>query len=301
MYVWFHCQNHTHRCIYSSKSASIFSGSAQSQVFNHTNETEWPRHLAKLIILESHDTPPVPLSPWNDTKDALSYPERCIQRLGDGTIEGVEDCLYLNVFTPELPSNISVPRPVLVMIHGGCFMTGYAEERPLDFYIDHGIVVVTIQYRLGALGFMSTGDSLLPGNLGMKDQVLALQWVKQNILAFGGNPDEVTIEGQSSGGAAVQYHMMSPKSKGLFKRAIAQSGSALCPWSFSKNATDRTYRYTSYLGHDAQNSSDLMEFLMTVDAAALVEARYPALNQEIFLNFFANDNKFQYYSVKCAN
>ncbi|XP_049855656.1 esterase FE4-like [Schistocerca gregaria] len=224
--------------------------------------------------------PPVPLSPWNDTKDALSYPERCIQRTGDGTIEGVEDCLYLNVFTPELPSNISVPRPVLVMIHGGCFMTGYAEERPLDFYIDHGIVVITLQYRLGALGFMSTGDSLLPGNLGMKDQVLALQWVKQNILAFGGNPDEVTIEGQSSGGAAVQYHMMSPKSKGLFKRAIAQSGSALCPWSFSKNATDRTYRYTSYLGHDAQNSSDLMEFLMTVDAAALVEARYPALNQE---------------------
>ncbi|XP_049947924.1 esterase SG1-like [Schistocerca serialis cubense] len=157
--------------------------------------------------------PPVPVSSWTEEKDALITPNRCIQMDGWGNIKGDEDCLYLNVFSPELPSDTSVPRPVLVLIHVGCFRTGYAQQRSLDYYIDHGIVVVTIQYRLGALGFMSTGDSLLPGNLGMKDQVLALKWIKQNIKAFGGNPDEVTIAGQSSGGSAVHYHLLSPLSK----------------------------------------------------------------------------------------
>ncbi|XP_047106427.1 venom carboxylesterase-6-like [Schistocerca piceifrons] len=126
--------------------------------------------------------------------------------------------------------------------------------------------------------FMSTGDSLLPGNLGMKDQVLALKWIKQNIRAFGGNPDEVTISGQSSGGSAVHYHLLSPLSKGLFKRAIAQSGSALSPWAFTTNATDRTLRYASYLGFIGETTSELMEFLMTVDAKEFVKARGPALD-----------------------
>ncbi|XP_049799890.1 esterase FE4-like [Schistocerca nitens] len=161
--------------------------------------------------------PPVPVSSWTEEKDALQTPNRCIQMDGLGNIKGDEDCLYLNVFSPELPSDTSVPRPVLVLIHVGCFRTGYAQQCYLDYYIDHGIVVVSIQYRLGALGFMSTGDSLLPGNLGMKDQVLALKWIKQNIRGFGGNPDEVTISGQSSGGSAVHYHLLSPLSKGLSK------------------------------------------------------------------------------------
>ncbi|XP_046991109.1 esterase FE4-like [Schistocerca americana] len=225
--------------------------------------------------------PPVPLSPWNETRDALSYADKCVQRRGSGVIEGNEDCLYLNIFSPELPSNTSNPnRPVLVLIHGGCFVTGYAQSNSQDYYVDNGILVVTIQYRLGALGFMSTGDSVLPGNLGMKDQVLALEWTKQNIAAFGGNPDDVTIGGQSAGGASVHYHVLSPKSKGLFKRAIAQSGSALSPWAFDKNATDRTYRFVSYLGYDAQNSSDLMQFLMMVNASELVKASLPALSDE---------------------
>ncbi|XP_047109244.1 esterase FE4-like [Schistocerca piceifrons] len=153
-----------------------------------------------------------------------------------------------------------------------------AQSCHLIHYIDHGIVVESIQYRLGALGFMSTGDSLLPGNLGMKDQVLALKWIKQNFRAFGGNPDEVTISGQSSGGSAVHYHVLSPLSKGLFKRAIAQSGSALSPWAFTTNATDRTFRYASYLGFIGETTSELMEFLMTVDAKEFVKARGPALD-----------------------
>ncbi|XP_049851859.1 esterase FE4-like [Schistocerca gregaria] len=222
--------------------------------------------------------PPVPVSSWTEEKDALQTPNRCIQMDGLGNIKGDEDCLYLNVFSPELPSDTSVPRPVLVLIHVGCFRTGYAQQRYLDYYIDHGIVVVSIQYRLGALGFMSTGDSLLPGNLGMKDQVLALKWIKQNIRAFGGNPDEVTISGQSSGGSAVHYHVLSPLSKGLFKRAIAQSGSALSPWAFTTNATDRTFRYASYLGFIGETTSELMEFLMSVDAKEFVKARGPALD-----------------------
>ncbi|XP_049851857.1 esterase FE4-like [Schistocerca gregaria] len=224
--------------------------------------------------------PPVPISPWTERRDALAASSSCTQLTGKGTIEGTEDCLYLNVFTPELPSDNDNPKPVLVNIHGGCFTAGSGGSRPSEYFIDNGIVYVAINYRLGPLGFMSTGDSLLPGNLGMKDQVLALQWVQQNIAAFGGNPNDVTIFGQSAGGASVHYHLLSPLSKGLFHRGIASSGAALNPWAFDKNAADRTFRYVSYLGYNAESTSDLMDFLMNVEATELVKAKSPALSDE---------------------
>ncbi|XP_049802181.1 esterase FE4-like isoform X1 [Schistocerca nitens] len=230
--------------------------------------------------------PPVPLTPWTERKDALQTPERCIQLASADNIMGSEDCLYLNIFSPELPSNTSTPRPVFVMIHGGGFRTGYAQSYSPDFYVDSGILVVSIQYRLGPLGFMSTGDLLLPGNLGMKDQVLALQWIQQNIAAFGGNPDDVTINGQSAGGASVHFLVLSPMSKGLFKQAISQSGCALNPWAFKKNTTDRTFRYVSYLGYEANTTSDLMNFLMNVEAEELVKYKSVGVSEEDRVTFF---------------
>jgi len=138
-----------------------------------------------------------------------------------------EDCLYLDVYTP----NVSLSLPVLVYIHGGAYEIGTAVIIPSDILALHGVVVVVIQYRLGPFGFLTTGDSAAPGNFGMMDQVKALKWVKDNIENFGGNPNKVTIFGESAGGTSVSLHLMSPLSKDLFHQAIAESGVDFSPFA----------------------------------------------------------------------
>ena len=131
-----------------------------------------------------------------------------------------EDCLYLDVYTPNVSSSL----PVLVYIHGGAYELGTSITFTSDILALHGVVVVVIQYRLGPFGFLTTGDSAAPGNFGMLDQVEALKWVKENIEYFGGNPSQVTIFGESAGATSVTLHLLSPLSKGLFHQAIAESG-----------------------------------------------------------------------------
>ena len=138
-----------------------------------------------------------------------------------------EDCLYLDVYTP----NVSLSLPVMFYIHGGGYEGGTAITFPSDLLALHGVVVVVIQYRLGPFGFLTTGDSAAPGNFGMLDQVAALQWVKDNIKGFGGDPDKVTIFGLSAGGTSVSLHLLSPISEGLFHQAIAESGVDLSPFA----------------------------------------------------------------------
>ena len=138
-----------------------------------------------------------------------------------------EDCLYLDVYTP----NVSLSLPVMVYIHGGAYETGSALAYPSDILALQGVVVVVIQYRLGPFGFLTTGDSAAPGNLGMLDQVEALKWVQDNIENFGGNRTKVTIFGESAGGSSVTLHLLSPLSEGLFHQVIAESGVDLSIWA----------------------------------------------------------------------
>ena len=138
-----------------------------------------------------------------------------------------EDCLYLDVYTP----NVKLSLPVLVYIHGGSYNGGAAITFPSDILALHGVVVVVIQYRLGPFGFLTTGDSAAPGNFGMLDQVEALKWVKDNVEHFGGDPSQVTIFGESAGATSVTLHLLSPLSDGLFHQAIAESGVDLCPFA----------------------------------------------------------------------
>jgi bile salt-stimulated lipase len=122
-------------------------------------------------------------------------------------MSGSEDCLFLNVYTPALKGS----RAVMVSIHGGSF-TSYSGNDYIygpKYLMQEDVVVVTMNFRLGALGFLSTGDEASQGNYGMKDQVEALRWVRKNIANFGGNPDEVTIFGASSGSVSVLYHIIS--------------------------------------------------------------------------------------------
>nr|XP_014432706.1 fatty acyl-CoA hydrolase precursor, medium chain-like isoform X2 [Pelodiscus sinensis] len=189
-------------------------------------------------------SPPQPVDPWKGLRAATSYPPMCLQdmewiktwtamlKAECPPLTVSEDCLYLNVYTPA-DSNQNAKLPVMVWIHGGTLCIGGAsiyDGSALATY--ENVVVVAIQYRLGISGFFSTGDEHARGNWGLLDQVAALQWVQENIAFFGGNPKSVTIFGASAGGISVGAHILSPLSKGLFHKAISESGVAQVPGSF---------------------------------------------------------------------
>ncbi|XP_042856183.1 cholinesterase 2-like [Penaeus japonicus] len=182
---------------------------------------------------------PVKAEAWKGVRDGSEKPPSCLfvplgysamgVAVAPGELQGHEDCLYLNAFTPKMESFEKLP--VMVWIHGGAFLAGGAHEYLPHVLMNHDIVLVVLQYRVGIMGFLSTEDEVIPGNFGLKDQTLALHWVQDNIHHFGGDAARVTLFGESAGGASVHFHLLSPKSKGLFSRAIMQSGSALAPWA----------------------------------------------------------------------
>jgi carboxylesterase type B len=146
------------------------------------------------------------------------------------------------------------------------------------------VVLVSFNYRVGVIGFLSLDDRSLnvPGNAGLKDQTFALKWIKRNISAFGGDPNDITIFGTSAGGASVHYHLISDQSKDLFNRAIPMSGTAFnTSWALHPR---RNYqeRIAKNLGYDGEiNEKDILKFLEEVDAAKLVEAAMKALKPEV--------------------
>jgi len=180
---------------------------------------------------------PVPAAAWSGTRDEDEYPLGCPQNMSAGALASEnEDCLYLNVWQPD---PVVADAPVMMWIHGGGNFAGSsgdlvatsADQLWFDgqlFASRHGVVVVTINYRLGPFGFFShpelAGEDSPRGNQGLLDQRMAMAWIRDNISAFGGDPDNVTIFGESAGSADVCYHVASPGSRGLFHRAISQSG-----------------------------------------------------------------------------
>ena len=172
--------------------------------------------------------PPRPAAPWHGTRAATSYAPHCPQPSGSfGRASTSEDCLYLNVFTPARSKARNLP--VMVWVHGGSLRTGESDDYNPAGLVRDGVVVVTINYRLGALGFLA--DAALAsrpggpaGNYGLMDQQAALRWVQRNIRGFGGNPGDVTLFGESAGGLSTLAQLVSPGARGLFQRAIVESG-----------------------------------------------------------------------------
>ena len=178
--------------------------------------------------------PPQPAPRWSGVRDATAYGSACIQKPGISLENGGdpgplnEDCLYLNVWTPRAEPGVRLP--VMVWIHGGALIFGAGSLALYDgaSLARHGVVVVSINYRLGPLGFFAHPalDKAVPNgpaNFGLLDQIAALQWVRRHIASFGGDPSQVTVFGQSAGAQSVLALMASPPAQGLFQRAIAQS------------------------------------------------------------------------------
>ncbi|XP_012251342.2 esterase E4-like [Athalia rosae] len=221
---------------------------------------------------------PLAADAWNETLDASTDPNVCPQLSGDKFI-GDEDCLYLNVYTPEIDSvRRSSLLPVMVFIHGGGFERGNGGSAAFSpkYLLDQNIVLITPNYRLGVLGFLSTGDKYAPGNYGLKDMTLALKWVQQNVAEFGGDPEKVTICGQSTGAGTVELLTLSKSTKGLFRSYITTSGSAFSIRSFRPIATyvKRANQLGTFLGCPTGSSVLLIRCLKKLDASTIVNTKH---------------------------
>uniref|UniRef100_A0A671U2J3 Carboxylesterase type B domain-containing protein n=1 Tax=Sparus aurata TaxID=8175 RepID=A0A671U2J3_SPAAU len=237
---------------------------------------------------------PQPVEGWKGVREATQQPLMCVQSIKltydllekfGATLPEIpdisEDCLYLNIYTPANRAP-NAKLPVMVWIHGGGLSMGSASSyngSALAAYQD--VVVVLIQYRLGALGFLSTGDEHMSGNFGLLDQVQALRWVQEHIHNFGGNPDLVTIFGESAGGVSVSLLLLSPLSNGLFHHAIAESGTAAMDKLVANDPLPMTQVVANITGCSFESTQKLadcmknLDFDTFVDLTNNLQLRYP--------------------------
>ncbi|XP_069792228.1 bile salt-activated lipase-like [Narcine bancroftii] len=218
---------------------------------------------------------------WPDILSAKKFKPRCFQATFTQTsVFGSEDCLYLNIWVPH-GRKVSTNLPVMIWIFGGGFLVGSGQGANfLKNYLYDGleiasrgkVIVVTLNYRVGPLGFLSTGDASAPGNQGLWDQHMAISWVKRNIAAFGGDPNKITIFGESAGAASVNLQILSPYNKGLIKRAISQSGVATCSWAVQRNPLHWALQLANKVGCPRDDPAAMMACLKITDPKAVTLA-----------------------------
>ncbi|CAG9839706.1 unnamed protein product [Diabrotica balteata] len=214
--------------------------------------------------------PPKPRTPWEGILNATENKVVCPQ---SSSPDSVEDCLVLNVYTPVKPSS-GESLPVFFFIPGGAFVRGSGQISSANpkSLVDFDIIIVTINYRLGSFGFLTTLDENIPGNLGLKDQLLALKWTHDHIHQFGGDPDKITVGGGSAGSMSAGFHLLSRSAKGLFRGIIQQSGSSLSTVLYPSNDRELAFEFGKALNSSftSTDSKDLLELLQQADYSDLV-------------------------------
>ncbi|XP_045615284.1 acetylcholinesterase [Procambarus clarkii] len=230
---------------------------------------------------------PRPIDRWHGVKDTTMLPKSCVQlpdtffgefngsTMWNPNTEMSEDCLYINLVVPK-------PRPrnaaVMVWIYGGGFYSGTSTLDVYDYKMlaaEQNVIVVAPQYRVASLGFLYMMNSDVPGNAGLFDQLMSLQWIHDNIKFFGGNPDNITLFGESAGAVSVSMHLLSPLSRHLYSQAIMQSGTATAPWAIitKEESILRGLRLAEAVGcpHDPNNMTAVVHCLRETDAKTLVQ------------------------------
>lgn len=259
---------------------------------------------------------PVPIEKWTDVFNATSLGNSCVQipfesfqdKKGKKSEDAwnpntalSEDCLHLNIWVPEVSAG-SAKLTTMVWIYGGGFVTGTST---LDVYNGamlaalQNVIVVSMNYRLGPLGFLYLDTEEAPGNMGLLDQQLALQWIHSNVVYFGGSPQDLTLFGESAGAASVAYHMMANDSRDLFHSAILQSGSSLAHWAY--NSPEVSLKYAENLAKafdcESPNRKSMISCLRDVDAGELSKRMFYLSITPVTFNFVPTiDNQFIYES-----
>ncbi|XP_066106279.1 neuroligin-4, X-linked isoform X2 [Saccopteryx bilineata] len=229
--------------------------------------------------------PPEPPSSWTGVRNATQFAAVCPQHLDERSLlhdmlpvwftanldtlmtyvqDQSEDCLYLNIYVPTEDDihEQSSKKPVMVYIHGGSYMEGTGNIIDGSILASYGnVIVITVNYRLGILGFLSTGDQAAKGNYGLLDQIQALRWIEENVGAFGGDPKRVTIFGSGAGASCVSLLTLSHYSEGLFQKAIIQSGTALSSWAVNYQPAKYTRILADKVGCNMLDTTDLVECL----------------------------------------
>nr|XP_054762955.1 cholinesterase 1-like [Lytechinus pictus] len=219
--------------------------------------------------------------------------------------EQSEDCLSLDVFVPNpKPQNAAV----MMWIHGGGYHIGrgsFPGQLPVPLVAFNDVIVVTINYRLGALGFMTTGDGSIPANIGLLDQRQALIWIQDNIEAFGGDPTRVTIFGESAGSASVNFHVLSTMSAGLFSGAIMQSGASTLTWSHHSKLADAvrmSFNIGKAVGCDVKTTSQLVRCLRRIPVEDFIELEgISRINSDFFVRPVADGQFLPDDPIKMAS
>nr|ACV60235.1 antennal esterase CXE8 [Spodoptera littoralis] len=229
---------------------------------------------------------PLPPPKWEGVYKAVDEMYQCPQHPMGLPIEvvGTEDCLKINVYVPATAQG---PLPVMVYIHGGAYVLGNGGKMVIgpDFLVKQNVILVTFNYRLGVLGFLCLHTEEAPGNAGLKDQVAALRWVKKNIAAFGGDPDNVTIFGTSAGAASVSLLVASKSTDGLFKRAIMHSGSSLASWAISNDPISVASNILTLLGYDTKDPKEIYEIFSKLAVRDIVLATTHSPIPQLLTNY----------------
>ncbi|KAM9021168.1 neuroligin-4, X-linked isoform 2-T4 [Guaruba guarouba] len=239
--------------------------------------------------------PPEPPSSWTGVRNATQFAAVCPQYLDERSLlndmlpvwftanldtvvtyvqDQNEDCLYLNIYVPTEDDihDQNSKKPVMVYIHGGSYMEGTGNMIDGSILASYGnVIVITLNYRLGVLGFLSTGDQAAKGNYGLLDQIQALRWIEENIGSFGGDPKRVTIFGSGAGASCVSLLTLSHYSEGLFQKAIIQSGTALSSWAVNYQPAKYTRILADKVGCDMLDTTDLVECLRNKNYKELIQ------------------------------
>ncbi|KFB47280.1 hypothetical protein ZHAS_00015309 [Anopheles sinensis] len=233
-------------------------------------------HYAQSTAGENRFKPPKKVQPWQGIKDATRHGLPCPQMKlissfqGKAFVPDLEDCLTVSIYSSDLAAR----RPVMFFIHGGGFHEGSAKNQTAEYLLERDVVLVVAQYRLGPLGFLCTKTDSIPGNVGMMDLTLALEWVQEHIERFGGDPSNVTVFGQSAGAAAISALMYSPKvADSLFHRVILQSAGSASPWVWDTDPVQSAFDIAIEAGlEDSASLEEVEQYLRKLDVWTLLRS-----------------------------